>query len=123
MRDDQFEESEWVAAWEQMQHKRLVAWKQDVITQLLDAPVRSSIICGITLTTNPPRFVDRVPRATSLCPACGEVTGTDDRIAVSLYPTMNLRENSQLTVGIGCWMHSKCFVSCPDSDAPVPIPW
>lgn len=114
---------EWDNAWASMQHRVLKTWNDAAVERIVGKDWGETAIVAITVSDNPPQFSDRIFRNSQLCPACGTSVDTDDRLPVSLYPSIQVGERTVAPTRFGGWMHSECFFGCPESDNMVPIPW
>jgi hypothetical protein len=114
---DSEDREEWDRQWRAMPHRRM--------SSLPKAGVGSDVLGGFdepvsyTISQDPPEFCDRIGRESEHCPICGERTAGEDRVPASLHP----RWASGLSIGFGVWVHRGCFMNCPDTGEPTPIPW
>ena len=108
---------DWDRHWRAMPHRRLsLPPKAGVGVDVLGGfgePI------SYTISQDPPEFCDRIGRESERCPICGEQTAREERLPACLHP----RWASGLSIGFGVWVHRACFMNCPDTDEPAPIPW
>ena len=105
---------EWDRTWRPMSHRRLTAPPQFPIHY-----AHFGTLISTTISQDPPEFADFLIRESETCPICGHSTRNALRWPASIHPTWE----SGLRVGIGVWVHRKCFESCPFTDEPAPVPW
>jgi hypothetical protein len=109
--------TEWDKAWRERPLRRLV---NPVPVDVAPTPDPAwGKVLRVDVAADPPQFTDRCWRKSEVCPVCGEVATSENRIAASIYPYFEIG----FSYGLYCWVHEACLLSCEEIAGPAPVPW
>jgi hypothetical protein len=74
---------------------------------------------AITISEDPPEFSDKNWRSSEYCPVCGASTVGAEQVPATLHLTFDNGSG----LGLGVWVHRRCFEICPEAGRPTPVPW
>src|SRR5262245_45030980 len=104
---------DWDRAWAAMPHRCLASSPKIDLSEYGE-------VASATISLNPPQFSQKVVRVSESCPVCGVTTAGTARLCASLHPVF---DNGLGGLGLGVWVHERCFEECLKSERPAPIPW
>jgi hypothetical protein len=117
MSDNGDDRDEWDRIWRERPLRRLKTPVQIDVAPTPDSTWQD--VVRVDIAADPLRFVDRVWRATEICPVCGTATSAGRRIAVTIYPYFT----NGFSYGLGAWAHEPCIAGCEQIQGPAPVPW
>jgi hypothetical protein len=109
--------TEWDRVWRARPLRQLVNPVQTDVAPTAD-PAWGAVV-RVAIAADPPQFADTVRRDSEICPACGKVASTDNRIAATIYPYFE----GGFSYGLPCWVHEACLAACEEIAEPAPVPW
>lgn len=118
--------SGWDRAWSSMAHREILAWHAATVDAIIENDPKKPVgVIRVTISEDPTEFADRCHRPIALCPICGSDTSTQNRVAASLHPTLDLgpRLGTRPIATYAVWTHAGCLNQCPSISHPTPIPW
>lgn len=102
-----------------------LAWSSQTVRRLtLPSPVDLKVFAewgepiGVTFSSVPAQYVDRVLPPHGQCPVCGVEPDIGSRVPISLLMTF-----SQHSLGRTTWAHADCVATCEEVPCPAGIPW
>ena len=109
--------AEWDRVWRARPLCRLVNPVQIDVSLTADPALGE--VMRVEIAADPPQYAGAIWRQTEVCPACGEVTSPEARIAATVYPHFD----SGVSYGLPCWVHQSCLAACEEVAGPAPVPW